>query len=70
MTMQRMRGLLAEANRMTALENWMRYKNYERDLRMEANLAALSLAETKNNKGRADIASNRVSINKKASEIE
>lgn len=70
MTMQRMRGLLAEANRMTALENWMRYKNYERDLRMEANLAALSLAETKNNKGRADIASNRVSIKKKASEIE
>lgn len=70
MAMQRMRGLLAEANRMAALENWMRYKNYERELRMEASLAALSLAVTKGNRRHAGMAGGRASANQKASEIE
>lgn len=69
MTMQRMRGLLAEANRMAALENWMRYRNYERALRMEASLASLSLAATNDNSGHTGVASERPSVNRRASEI-
>lgn len=46
MARQTHRGLMVEALKMVGLENWMLYKEYERNQRMQLNMAALVLASS------------------------